>query len=162
MNIGDNLWPLLVYISGYCSYAAIKKLLCEYCRTFLTAECCDSGELIAASSRGSLCYPEEDVLTCVVYTFVIVQKLLKEPNERVFLQQRNQRHVVVTLTIEALSYCELLLGHDCHKIGHSTKDIVIKIVTTATNILLNNYVKKMNDKFSKKTVQQLKRPKICK
>ncbi|KAJ3661688.1 hypothetical protein Zmor_006075 [Zophobas morio] len=66
-DIDDNTWPVLVYVAGYASYAINKKLKCSYCKVFLVTDDLLSGSsVITASSRGGLCYPTTDVVTCLL------------------------------------------------------------------------------------------------
>ncbi|XP_067133601.1 uncharacterized protein [Centruroides vittatus] len=162
--IQDSVWPLLTYIAGYTSYAMIKKFKCDYCQVFLCSQIDDDSKenkaaerLIRATDRGGLCYPHIDVVTCMSYVYVIVNKLLSKENEETFLQQRNQRGVIVALSL--INKPEnIFLGHNCR--SHSTSNMQKNILHIASNIFLNNYTKRKNDDIRKKTMPQCKRMKV--
>ncbi|XP_067127709.1 uncharacterized protein [Centruroides vittatus] len=162
--IQDSVWPLLTYIAGYTSYAMIKKFKCDYCQVFLCSQIDDDSKenkaaerLIRATDRGGLCYPHIDVVTCMSYVYVIVNKLLSKENEETFLQQRNQRGVFVALSL--INKPEnIFLGHNCR--SHSTSNMQKNILHIASNIFLNNYTKRKNDDIRKKTMPQCKRMKV--
>lgn len=67
--IDDTTWPIIVYISGYASYSALKKLKCDYCKTILQedSEFEIFSALISTNDRGGLKYPTESVVTVVAY-----------------------------------------------------------------------------------------------
>ncbi|XP_049774363.1 uncharacterized protein LOC126162092 [Schistocerca cancellata] len=79
-GIDENTWPLLHYIAGYCSHQAIKKKHCEYCKVFLTTDEMKQGgdDLIMVKDRGGLTYPADDVVVCVTYVYLTIQKILKD------------------------------------------------------------------------------------
>ncbi|KAF2903423.1 hypothetical protein ILUMI_02763 [Ignelater luminosus] len=99
-EISDTMWPLLTYIGGYCSHQITKKLKCNYCVEFLKGSNSENTRLIAASDRGGLSYPHEDVVRIVASVYIIFQKLISSPIEHVFVKQINQRATVISLGME--------------------------------------------------------------
>ncbi|KAF2890187.1 hypothetical protein ILUMI_15986, partial [Ignelater luminosus] len=76
-EISDAMWPLLTYIGGYCSHQITKKLKCNYCVEFLKGANSENTRLIAASDRGGLSYPHEDVVRIVASVYIIFQNLFR-------------------------------------------------------------------------------------
>lgn len=154
-SIDDETWPLLHYIGGYSAHSAIRKLQCSYCEQFLVSpKLCAQDSLIFAQDRGGLQYPSEDVVLCVAHTFVVASKLLKDW-EHLFLQGGNQKRILKNFSFQNLPH-SLFSGHAC---VHNHDLVVIKsiILSTTANILLNNYIKKINDISKRKNVTNYKR-----
>lgn len=160
-SITDNEWPPLVYVAGYSAYSVLKKIKCEYCKTFLSS--LESNEessnidfsLISATSRGGLCYPGEEVVKIASYAYIIVKKLFSYKEDE-FLKQNKQREILKTLIFNAITELDdIFLGHN--GICHSEEHLLKLLVKPMTNIFLKNYVKKRNDSVSTKTMPELKR-----
>lgn len=156
-EIPDEMWPLIYYIAGYCSYACNKWLKCHYCTEFLTVQSdardnmsCYS--LIAATDRGGLCYPSDDVVVCASYMYTVMNILLNEFRVQ-FLQRQNQRSVLKKLAGRCLP--NILSGHCCP--AHSVSAIKERILHIAGNIVLNNFVKNETDQVRAKTMAAAKR-----
>lgn len=157
-DISENIWPSLIYISGYGAHSIIKKYNCEYCKIFLTGDSEDFSSytsLITSNNRGGLSYPSESISICAAYTFITLENLLKD--EEKLLKQVHLRDIVIKLTLENIcnSDINLFLGFNCRT--HKVDDIVRSIVKTTTNVLLKNYVKKRNDTATTKTMPHVKR-----
>lgn len=156
-EISDEMWPLIYYIAGYCSYSCNKWLTCSYCTEFLTVKSdtrdnmsCYS--LIAAADRGGLCYPSDDVVLCASYVYAVMNILLEQFRVQ-FLQRQNQRSVLKILAGRCLP--NIFLGHCCP--AHSASVIKGRIVHIASNIVLNNFVKNETDQVRSKTMPAVKR-----
>ncbi|KAF2894507.1 hypothetical protein ILUMI_11668 [Ignelater luminosus] len=67
-EISDTMWPLLTYIE------------------FLKGSNSENTRLIAASDRGGLSYPHEDVVRIAASVYIIFQKLISSPIEHVFVK----------------------------------------------------------------------------
>lgn len=159
-SIPENVWPPLVYISGYTAYAVSKKIKCDYCSTFLKEDIDNINNeyynLITEVSRGGLCYPSEAVVQAVSYVYIILEKLLLEEQE--FLKQKSQADLLRNLTFQVTFYelqIEFFPGHHCQ--NHDEEYLLQMLFKPATNILLKNYLKKHNDKTASKTMPHLKR-----
>ncbi|GFV82918.1 hypothetical protein TNCV_1179331 [Trichonephila clavipes] len=85
--------PVLTYLAGVCARAALKKLKCDFCsKSFVlnkSFELNSNYDLICNLDRGSLLCPSPDVVTAVLYNYKIVQKLLSNDYENMFLKQNN-------------------------------------------------------------------------
>ncbi|KAF2885617.1 hypothetical protein ILUMI_20559 [Ignelater luminosus] len=158
-EISDTMWPLLTYIGGYCSHQITKKLKCNYCVEFLKGSNSENTRLIAASDRGGLSYPHEDVVRIVASVYIIFQKLVSSPIEHVFVKQINQRATVISLGMENIPD-HVFIGHAC--VSHTSEFLIKRILHISANILLNNYTKKQNDIVNKKNMPMCKRQKLDK
>ena len=67
----EGILPVLVYIAGYCAFSTIKRLKCEECRSnlLLNKDLPDneSFSLINKINRGALAYPQEIVVTMIIF-----------------------------------------------------------------------------------------------
>ena len=157
-ELTEDVWPILHYIGGYCAYSVIKKTKCDYCKIFVTGGDeeleDDRNHLTTISSRGGLSYPSHDVVTCVAYAYVVSQKLLNE-NEQLFLKQNCHRNILFTVCRNNLPN-DLFLGFSCTA-NHSINTVIDCLVRTTVNILLNNYMKRINNIASVKNVTTYKR-----
>ncbi|KAF2902953.1 hypothetical protein ILUMI_03238 [Ignelater luminosus] len=158
-EISDTMWPLLTYIGGYCSHQITKKLKCNYCVEFLKGSNSENTRLIAASDRGGLSYPHEDVVRIVASVYIIFQKLISSLIEHVFVKQINQRATVISLGMENIPD-HVFIGHAC--VSHTSEFLIKKILHISANILLNNYTKKQNGIVNKKNMPMCKRQKLDK
>ncbi|GFV92847.1 transposable element P transposase [Trichonephila clavipes] len=79
--------PVLAYLAGVCARAALKKLKCDFCSKSLVLnksfELNSNYDLIRNLDRGSLLCPSPDVVTAVLYNYIIVQKLLSNDYEKI-------------------------------------------------------------------------------
>lgn len=161
-GISDTMIPLLTYISGYCSHQINKKIQCSYCKQFLVEGSdvsCSNNKLIYANDRGGLSYPHEDVVGIVTTVYIIFQKLVSVSLEHIFLQQKNQRDVIVFILLKNIKHVnKYFMGYRCR--SHTTESLFKKIAIIASNIFLNNYTKKCNDIKHKKNMPQCKRLKL--
>ncbi|KAH8025464.1 hypothetical protein HPB51_008379 [Rhipicephalus microplus] len=104
--------PVIGYVGGYCAHAAMKVLKCESCQRQLvvTGNTAETGEdthsLIAQLDRGGLKFPSALVIAVVMYTEVVVRKLMTESTSTQFLHGPNQKNVVRQLTLDSLPRLE--------------------------------------------------------
>lgn len=158
--ISDSTWPILVFIAGYASYIAKKKINCGYCEEFiidnnrLPSEKIDCS-MIHDRDRGGLSYPTEDAVKICAYTLRTTEKLFA--NEHLFLTEKNQKAVARMVTFENISESHIFMGHNCSK--HQTINLKNILISCATNILLNNYCKNKNNVRTKTQITSLKRGK---
>lgn len=94
--------------------------------------------------RGGLMYPHPKVLNIILYTYLIVQKLISSDFEHFFLKVSNQRQLVYNLANSILSEKEIFITSGCPS-GHSAIVITKYIIMAATNTFLKNYCKEKND-----------------
>ncbi|GBM41413.1 hypothetical protein AVEN_172191-1 [Araneus ventricosus] len=151
-KIADTL-PIVTYLAGYCSHAALKKTKCSYCRQKLITDkesiSHDNYKLIDVKDRGGLLYPSKIVVNAVIHTYIVVQKLISEKYEDKFIQVLNQRSLVVNLVEDILVTKDIFLSFDVCVDGHDILHLINIILRSATNSLLNNYCKVKNDKLKK-------------
>jgi predicted nucleic acid binding AN1-type Zn finger protein len=150
-SIEKNTFPVLVYLAGYCARITNKKLKCNQC-TKLT---CTDKELVVADTyhvirnmdRGGLLYPQPDVVSIVVFNYLIIQKLIGLECEEAFLRHEDHKKFVKNITLQTVdeNIHSLFKDNVNCELGHSKYCLINIIVNCCTNILLNNYVKKKND-----------------
>ncbi|KAH8008675.1 hypothetical protein HPB51_000705 [Rhipicephalus microplus] len=140
--------PVIGYAGGYCAHAAMKVLKCESCQRQLvvTRNTAETGEdthsLIAQLDRGGLKFPSALVITVVMYTEVVVRKLMTESTSTQFLHGPNQKNVVRQLTLDSLPRLEDI---DTCENGHTYELLITLVANCAANIMLNNLCKQRND-----------------
>ncbi|KAL1469908.1 hypothetical protein MTO96_040784, partial [Rhipicephalus appendiculatus] len=140
--------PVIGYVGGYCAHAAMKVLKCKSCQGHLvitrneaeTEE--DTHSLITQLDRGGLKFPSALVITIVMYTEVVVRKLMTQSNFTQFLHGPNQKNVVRQLTLQCLPRLEDI--NTCEN-GHTYDFLVTLVANCAANIMLNNLCKQRND-----------------
>lgn len=108
--------------------------------------CQDSGEEIPEShsyfaeiNRGSLLYPDSITANMIVYSYIVITKLLELPT---FRNATCQRNLATKLTIIALVDDDALFPSDLCDNGHSTEKIKKMLVYASTNAILQNYCAK--------------------
>ncbi|KAH8018464.1 hypothetical protein HPB51_007018 [Rhipicephalus microplus] len=140
--------PVIGYVGGYCAHAAMKVLKCESCQRQLvvTRNTAETGEdthsLIAQLDRGGLKFPSALVITVVMYTEVVVRKLMTESTSTQFLHGPNQKNVIRQLTLDSLPRLEDI---DTWENGHTYELLITLVANCAANIMLNNLCKQRND-----------------
>ncbi|GFW90689.1 transposable element P transposase [Trichonephila clavipes] len=141
--------PVLTYLAGVCARAALKKLKCDFCSKSLVLnksfELNSNYDLIRNLDRGSLLCPSPDVVTAVLYNYIIVQKLFSNDYENMFLKQNNQRQIASEISISLINSNEFFYMMNLVKNDHSSELVLKHIILTSTNALLNNYFKEKND-----------------
>lgn len=125
IDMCEEVMPVIVYLAGYCCHSVLKKMKCNACRDMIT--CVNSSEdvlenhsYIAGINRGSLIYPDSVTANMVMYTYIVIQKLVQLPAFRNAVSQRN---VATQLTLTALTDADLLFASDMCDNGHSTEKI---------------------------------------
>ena len=96
-------------------------------------------------NRGSLLYPNDVTTNLVLYNYIIINKLVKNPS---FLHSINQRKLSMYITLEVLANDELLFHVNSCGEGHSIEKIEKMIVWSSSNALLNNFCNKKNDNIT--------------
>lgn len=152
-NVSDTL-PVIVYLAGYCAHIVHKKIKCNLCREKVSSDrqllSEDDFNLIKVTDRGGLLYPTEVITNAVVHTYIVVQKLISKKYEETFMKVGNQRHLVIKLVEDILVSKEVSLCFDCCLKGHDFYPILITVIRSSTNSLLNNYCKLKNDNVKSK------------
>ena len=142
--------PLLHFIRGYCSYK-ITKRGCEHSKIFVSGNNIDKfndarNSFKLRTDRGGLAVPSQEVITCVIYCILVIQKILNE-KEQLFLKQNCQREIL-KIICQANIPSEIFQGFDQCLSGLTTSSLNKSI------ILRNNYTKNANDKCKKKIMCQ--------
>lgn len=104
--------------------------------------------VIQTIDRGGLSYPHPNVIDVVCYSYVTFQKIISSSTmESVFIASNCQRALLCAAIISILQANELFLFDICDN-GHSSEKLLLCIVKTTVNILLNNYCKQHNDNLT--------------
>lgn len=150
-----NILPLLTYIAGYCCRSVFKSNKCTNCKQMLTLDNIDDAfdildndenSYILNCSRGGLCYPKSEILDVIIYSYIIVQKLISDTYEKRFLECENQRLVAIKLILFSIKDKEIYnLSSLCK--DHGLNVTIQKIVKCSVNTLLNNFCKKKNNEI---------------
>ena len=146
----NNYLPVITYIAGYCVYSVTKKLKCDKCREVLISPGGNvenlSNTLIASISRGGLLHPSESVISLVLITYLVINKLCCNAE---FQMSSNQRNVAVH-TAMSVAYNEelcLLQLNPCNN-SHSYFEVAKMIVWVSANCMLNNFCSLKNDQLN--------------
>ena len=89
----NDYLPVITYIARYCVYSVTKKLKCDKRREVLISPGGNvenlSNTLIASISRGGLLYPSESVISLVLITYLVINKLCCNAEFQMSSHQRN-------------------------------------------------------------------------
>lgn len=144
----NDILPVITYIGGYCAHSVIKKLNCVSCKEnlILDNDLPDSKfSLTVALDRGGLKYPCDEIITIVIFNYIVVQKLLSPGTEKQFLSVQDHKHIACKLSEHILYSSENYTPcNDCVN-GHTFDTVLKLILATVTNIFLKNYCKKINN-----------------
>ena len=96
-------------------------------------------------NRGPQLYPNDVTTNFVLYNYIVINKLEKNPS---FLHLMNQRKLSMYITLDVLANDELLFHVDSFGEGHSIEKIEKMIIWSSSNALLNNFCSKENDNIT--------------
>ncbi|GBN01003.1 hypothetical protein AVEN_260944-1 [Araneus ventricosus] len=88
-------------VAGYCCYSYAKSKKCQSCKDSISVN--DKFEIpddvedsyIQALDRGCLAYPKPGVLQIIIYSYVVVQQLISEKYEHMFLKMQKLKALKV-------------------------------------------------------------------
>ena len=163
--ITDSEMQALVFVAGYIGRKLRTLLCCGECiGEYVTDEemTCDiaSSDLVYLHSldRGGLCWPTQMLVDIIVLVYVIFQRLISCEHEQRFIGVNNHKSVVVQLAIKGITeQCSVSGTCEC---GKEYFDVVKMCTSKMANILLNNYMKQINDKCSSKQVSNKSKRKL--
>jgi hypothetical protein len=90
--------------------------------------------------RGDLKWPSQFLTDIVLKIYFVFQTLISEQYEQKFLASKNGSHVIFAKSTEMIN------AENCTcECGVTIPQIVSKCVLTASNMMLNNYTKIVND-----------------
>nr|XP_037276638.1 uncharacterized protein LOC119169714 [Rhipicephalus microplus] len=141
--------PAIVYIAGYCAHATLRKIPCEYCAANITRQDRDipmvDDMLIEGLTRGALKFPQPVVISAVLHTQIVLEKLTSKENTSRCHAARHQRQLLLSVVKHLLIDNEDL---DIRCKGHHPETVLHNILWAATNTLLKNYVQMKTDKLT--------------
>ncbi|KAG0418187.1 hypothetical protein HPB47_005059 [Ixodes persulcatus] len=74
----EHMLPAITYVAGYCAHAALKKLMCPFCKENLVVDNrsleIEAEELIAGVTRGELKFPQAVVVNAVLTMNIVLEK----------------------------------------------------------------------------------------
>lgn len=109
-------------------------------------------------SQGGLLHPNPATVDMVIYSYIIINKLIKE---NVFIHSNFQRILATDVTLNALADDDCFLSSNFCEDGHSTQKLERMIIWASTNTLINNYCSMENNVLAetrttgKESVKQL-------
>ena len=128
---------------------------CNRCKSFVSGRddmLPDIYSYFQVINRRSLLYPNDVRTNLVLYNYIVINKLVKNPS---FLHSINQRKLSMYITFDVLAIDELLFHVDSCSEGHSIEKIEKKmIVWSSSNALLNNFCSKENDNMTCKKLSK--------
>ena len=101
--------------------------------------------------KGSLLYPNDVTTNLVLYNYIVINKLVKNPS---LLHSLNQRKLSMHITLDVLANDELLFHVNSCGEGPSIEKIEKMIVWSFSNALLNNFCNKENDNITCKKLSK--------
>ena len=75
--------PIIIYLAGYCCNAVLKKMKCYSCKSLVSGRddmLPDINSYFQGINRGSLLYPNDVTTNLVLYNYIIINKLVKNPS----------------------------------------------------------------------------------
>ena len=145
---------IIIYLAGYCCYAVFKKMKCYSCKSLVSRRddmLPDINSYFHRINRGSLLYPNDVTTNLVLYNYIVINKLVKNPS---FLHSMNQRKLSMYITLDVLANDEFLFHVDSCDEGHSIEKIEKMIVWSSSNALLNNFCSRENDNITCKKLSK--------
>ncbi|KAH6933417.1 hypothetical protein HPB50_014795 [Hyalomma asiaticum] len=128
--------PAIVYIAGYCAHAALRKIPCEDCAANITRRDRDmpmgDDMLIEGLTRGALKFPQPVVISAVLHTQLVLEKLTSKENIARFHSARHQRQLLLSVVKHLLIDNEDL--DTCCK-GHHPDTVLHNILWAASQHL---------------------------
>nr|XP_037273564.1 LOW QUALITY PROTEIN: uncharacterized protein LOC119165499 [Rhipicephalus microplus] len=145
----ESLPAIVRYIAGYCAHATLRKIPCEDCAANITRQGRDipmvDDMLIEGLTRGALKFPQPVVISAVLHTQIVLEKLTSKENTARFHAAGHPRQLLLSV----VKY--LLIDNEdlgiCFK-GHHPETVLHNILWAATNTLLKNYVQMKTDKLT--------------
>ncbi|KAG0412512.1 hypothetical protein HPB47_010348, partial [Ixodes persulcatus] len=136
-----------LYVAGYCVHAALKKLMCPFCKENLVVDNrsleIGAEELIQGVTRGVLNSPQSVVVNDVLAMNIMLEKLSSERKALKLYSCENQNQKwLVLLTTPLVEYNEDL---DVCENSHLPHVVTGYVLSAAANTLLNNFCKQENN-----------------
>jgi hypothetical protein len=149
--ISDSEMQVLVFVAGYIGRKLRTLLCCNDCiGEYVSDEemNCDvsSTDLVYLHSldRGGLCWPTQMLVDIIVIVFLIFKRLVSSDHEDKFIHLTNHKAVLMQLSVKGIiEQCNVSDVCEC---GRDYFCVVKLSVRKMSNILLNNYMKQLNDK----------------
>ena len=110
--------PIIIYLAVM---PFLKKMKCYSCKSLVSGKddmLPDINSYFQGITRGSLLYPNDVTTNLVLYNYIVINKLVKNPS---FLHSMNQRKLSMYMTLGVLANDELLFHVDSCGEGHSIK-----------------------------------------
>jgi hypothetical protein len=140
-----------LYVSGYISFKLAHKNKCQSCCQLLSKQ--STNDLYFEEiNRGGLSVPSDFILNIASHVIGIMNNLISEPYEDIFLTSNCQKYILHNLSMKASESDTSLivdLTNKCHECGKPYEGLASEIISTMANVLLNNYSKKINDSVSR-------------
>ena len=104
-------------------------------------------EMFNALNRGGLCVPSDIVIEICLKVYTVMQLLISQKYESIFLSCKNQKLILIQLSRRLINASELqhILLTSCDLCDVNMWQLVAQMLPYFSNILINNYVKERND-----------------
>lgn len=167
ISIPIETQKIIVCIASYTSMKVVEKLgrnkKCTDCKQMLQTDedmdlDCNRERLFTyfrELNRGGLKYPSSFLMCLCCDVYRLMQVLISNRYEQEFLNLKNQRDAVVTLSVQFFLNSVSNIDDSC-SCGVRLVKIVKKCVKVFANIFINNYTQVLNDKnVSKELARKL-------
>lgn len=141
---------VLIFVSGYTAFKMKHKLNCSQCCKLVVSTDNIENEYFRKIDQGGLTVPSNLVLSIGKLCLHIMQQLISEKFESIFVLSKNPKKLMIHLAVEGFSYSDEIvpfLGKNCSTCGAEIDLILSKSVGIYCNILLNNYTKLKNNEL---------------
>lgn len=155
ITVSDETLLGLAYIGGYICKTICQYVNCETCMSKLVSNNNISSNAIPKESnhyfnvidRGGLKYPSDRVINIILSGFKVFSVLIGDRYEQDFLNCNSHRSLFMNIVLNAVGSFQ---NEKCNNCGIYFETLVNKCVFHFSNILLNNYRKRITEKQSKK------------
>jgi len=134
----------IIYVSGYVSFQMKQKVSCDVCVTMFASDEPIENKYFEDINRGGLSVPSNLCITLGLLANQIMQDLISEKYESVFVKSRNHRRVLMFLLEEALFFFDNV-DDECTICRSIPRPKYLQAFKIFSNILLNNYRKCKSD-----------------
>lgn len=136
----------MLYVCGYISYKIARTIKCKYCIDVVVNNSETNDNYFKSINRGGLSVPTDFLIGISKHVLGIMQTLMSNEFEDLFLSSSNHKQIVCKLANIAIQNDNSLpIDNKCFKCGFKYEAFAADAVSRMSNVVLNNYTKIRND-----------------
>lgn len=135
----------LIYICGYVAFKMKERVTCAECVALFLSDSATQDQYFQEINRGGLSVPSDLCMELGGMALLVMQRLISEKYEAVFVQCTNQRELFIWLLQESLFLINYPHEDTCTSCKKSHLERFRLSFKIFSNILLNNYTKLRNN-----------------